>query len=117
MPEDVHTASLDDQFQYCRVHLMTWNVAGSRPAIFMDQALGLTELPHPDIVGIGLQEVSPRSGQEWIDGLSFTLGTYNFVRVKYRQQLGVLTLVFVRRPFLNHCTGFESEVTKTGMAG
>ena len=39
------------------------------------------------------------------------------LQVKYRQQLGVVTVVFVRRSLLPYCTSFESEVTKTGMGG
>ena len=39
------------------------------------------------------------------------------LQVKYRQQLGVVTVVFVRRYLLPYCTSFESEVTKTGMGG
>ncbi|XP_076435089.1 phosphatidylinositol 4,5-bisphosphate 5-phosphatase A-like [Babylonia areolata] len=102
-----------------RLCMLTWNVGGKKPPAQMEDALRLTQAPLPDLFGIGLQEVSPKpsDSKEWVDMFTWTLADYDFVRVKYRQQLGVITLVFVLRPLLPYCTSFESEITKTGMGG
>lgn len=99
--------------------MFTWNVGGKKPPSHMEEALCLNHVPLPDMYGIGLQEVNPKpsDSKEWIDIFTWTLADYNYVRVKYRQQLGVLTLVFIHRSLLPYCTSFESEITKTGMGG
>lgn len=99
--------------------MLTWNVGGSRPPPDLEHALGLCDLPAPNMYGIGLQEMNSGSSEskEWVDTLTCLLADYEYVRIKYRQQIGVLTLVFVRRSLLPYCTSFESEATKTGMGG
>ncbi|KAK7087452.1 inositol polyphosphate 5-phosphatase K-like isoform X2 [Littorina saxatilis] len=102
-----------------RLYMLTWNVGGSKPPERLENLLSLTTFPVPDMYGIGLQEVNPRSSEvkEWIDTVSWLLATYDFVRVKYRQTQGIVTILFVKRHLLPYCNGFESEVTRTGFGG
>ncbi|KAL8591991.1 hypothetical protein ACOMHN_020469 [Nucella lapillus] len=102
-----------------RLCMLTWNVGGGKPPVSMEDALCLTQAPLPDMFGIGLQEVSPKpsDSKDWIDMFTWTLADYDYVRVKVRQQLGVVTMVFIQRSLLSFCTSFESEITKTGLGG
>lgn len=100
-----------------RLLMLTWNVAEKKPPISLEDALSLTRLPLPLIYGIGLQEVGAKDVNDWVDSFTNCLASYDFVRVKMRQLIGMLTMAFVQRALLPACTSIESEVTKTGFGG
>lgn len=102
---------------WVRLLMLTWNVGEKKPPISLEDALSLTKHQLPHMYGIGLQEVDPKDVDEWVNSFTNCLAPYSFVRVKMRQLIGMVTIVFVQRSLLPFCTSIESEVTKTGFGG
>ena len=116
------------------VHVVTWNVASAAvspadvEALFLPQeSLQLRDLYNDtDVVAVGLQEayqgvveaVGSVVGRDpAVEAFSTFLAGKGFARVSSSRMLGVLTMVFVKRPLLCYISDVVTSTTKTGMAG
>ncbi|KAK6968179.1 inositol polyphosphate 5-phosphatase K-like isoform X1 [Biomphalaria glabrata] len=96
------------------IYLVTWNVNGKPPPSDFTDLLQLNRNPLPEIYCIGLQEMGVQS---WESALMAALKPFDYVKIKSRQLVGILTIMFVHRNCLQHVTSVESELTRSGLAG
>uniref|UniRef100_A0A2C9KHZ7 Inositol polyphosphate-related phosphatase domain-containing protein n=1 Tax=Biomphalaria glabrata TaxID=6526 RepID=A0A2C9KHZ7_BIOGL len=108
--------SVSDVFTSLTTHiyLVTWNVNGKPPPSDFTDLLQLNRNPLPEIYCIGLQEMGVQS---WESALMAALKPFDYVKIKSRQLVGILTIMFVHRNCLQHVTSVESELTRSGLAG
>lgn len=119
------------------LHVLTWNVAGNIPALhdieslFLPQkSLGMRDIPSSaDILVIGLQEAYPNVQEvvtaaipligrdPLVDNFSLVLSTSGFTRLTYFRILGIVIMVFVKRPLLCYIHQVESTSYRTGVGG
>lgn len=119
------------------VHVVTWNIASAVPSaadiesLFLPQeSLLLQDLYNTtDLVVIGLQEAyqnmqdtlssaMPVIGKDpLVEAFSDFLARKGFARLSFCRLLGILTLVFVKRPLLCYIRDVETCSTKTGFGG
>ncbi|CAL1529183.1 unnamed protein product [Lymnaea stagnalis] len=96
------------------IYLVTWNVHGKPPPASFSNLLQLDALPLPDIYAIGIQEAASNI---WEAALISALKPFQYVKIKSRQLVGIITIMFVKRSILPYVTSVESELTKTGLGG
>lgn len=130
---------LDPRVEYSEfsVHVVTWNIASTQPSSHDIESLFLPQescmlsdiLPSTDIIVVGLQEAYqsipdavqssvPMVGKDpLVELFSNFLCLNGFVRLSTSRLLGILTLVFVKRPLVCYISDLESCTTKTGMSG
>ena len=119
------------------VHVVTWNVASALPSpheiesLFLPQeSLMLSDLYNTtDMVVVGLQEAYqkvqeavsssiPLVGKDpLVEAFSAFLSQKGFTRLSYSRMLGVLNMVFVKRPLLCYIKNVATCTTKTGFGG
>lgn len=119
------------------VHVVTWNVASALPSpheiesLFLPQeSLMLSDLYNTtDMVVVGLQEAYqkvqeavsssiPLVGKDpLVEAFSTFLSQKGFSRLSYSRMLGVLNMVFVKRPLLCYIKNVATCTTKTGFGG
>ncbi|KAH9513601.1 Phosphatidylinositol 4,5-bisphosphate 5-phosphatase A [Bulinus truncatus] len=97
-----------------RIYLVTYNVNGKPPPSDFTDLLQLSKSPLPEIYVVGLQEMGPHN---WEGALMSALKPFDYVKVKSRQLIGIMTVLFIHRSCLPHVTSIESELTKTGLGG
>lgn len=130
---------LDSRVEYSdfRIHVVTWNVASAEPSPHDLESLFLPQKTcmigdvfiHSDLIVVGLQEAYqsvqdavqssvPLVGKDpLVETFSNLLSQKGFARLCSSRLLGMLTMVFVKRPLLCYISGVESYTTKTGMSG
>jgi hypothetical protein len=130
---------LDPRVDYSefRIHILTWNVASAEPSqhdlqsLFLPQKTCMIEniLMESDIIVVGLQEAYqsvtdamqssvPLVGKDpLVQDFSNLLSQKGFARLNACRLLGILTMVFVKRPLLCYINHLEVCTTKTGMSG
>ena len=130
---------LDAKINYSqfRIHILTWNIASAEPSVhdieslFVPQESFLTSnvLEDVDIVVIGLQEAYPSvqgavqasvpfvGKDPLVELFSEVLRDHGYSRLSASRLLGIVTIVFVKRPILCYICGMETNTTKTGMGG
>ncbi len=119
------------------VHVVTWNVASAEPSphdiesLFLPQeSLLLNDLYNAtDVVVVGLQEAYqnvqeafsssvPVVGRDpMVEAFSGFLAKKGFARLASSRLLGILSMVFVKRPLLCYISNVETCTTKTGFGG
>ena len=119
------------------VHVLTWNIASTPPSpadiesLFLPQeSIMINDLYNTtDIIAVGLQEAYqsvqeaissnvPLIGRDQlVDDFSTFLARKGFARLSSCRLLGILTLVFVKRPLLCYIRNVETSTTKTGFSG
>ena len=119
------------------VHVVTWNVASAIPSaadiesLFLPQESMLFQDLYntTDLVVIGLQEAYqnvqdalssavPLVGKDpLVEAFSDFLAQKGFARLSFCRLLGILILVFVKRPLLCYIRDMEICTTKTGFGG
>ena len=119
------------------VHVVTWNVASALPttrdieSLFLPQeSLLLNDVyNNTDMVVVGLQEAYqnvqealsaavPLVGKDpLVEAFSTFLSQKGFARLSFSRLLGILTVVFVKRPLLCYISDLEVCTTKTGFGG
>lgn len=119
------------------IHVVTWNVASAIPSmrdiesLFLPQEGFMTQdLFHTsDIILIGLQEAYqnvqdalssavPVIGKDpLVEAFSNFLAHKGFARLSFSRLLGILTLMFVKRPLLCYIRDIDVCTTKTGFGG
>lgn len=123
---------------YLHAHVLTWNVAGNMPAIHDVEALFLpqqsvmlgTDLANnTDLLVVGLQEAYqnvqdvvsssiPVLGRDpLVEAFSSVLASLGFARVSFYRLLGMVIIVFVKRPLLCYVREVETVCLKTGFGG
>ena len=127
----------DESDDYLKVHVLTWNVGGNLPAgrdieaLFLPQeSLLLPDLYNDtDMIVIGLQEAYPQVGDAvaaslplvnrdpLVDAFSELLARNGFARVASVRLLGIVTMVFVKRPLLCYVREVQTSTMKTGLSG
>lgn len=120
-----------------RVHMITWNIASTEPTLHDIESLFLPQqscmlqdvFKESDIIVIGLQEAYqsvpdvmqssvPLVGKDpLVELFSNFVCNKGFVRLSAARLLGILTLVFVKKPLLCYIYGTDTYTTKTGMGG
>ena len=120
-----------------RVHMLTWNIASTEPSthdlhsLFLPQKSCMISdvLNGSDIIVVGLQEAYqsvqdamqssvPLVGKDpLVELFSSLLSQNGFARLSVSRLLGILTMVFVKRPLLCYISNVDSCTTKTGMNG
>lgn len=120
-----------------RVHILTWNIASTEPSLRDIESLFLPQqscmipdiLPGSDIIVVGLQEAYqsvqdavqssvPLVGKDpLVELFSSFLSQKGFARLCASRLLGILTLVFVKRPLLCYIHTVDTCTTKTGLSG
>lgn len=130
---------LDPRVEYSefQIHILTWNVASAEPSLHDLQSLFLPQktcmiedmLASSDILVVGLQEAYqsvqdavqtsvPIMGKDpLVELFSNMLSQKGFARLCSSRLLGILTMVFVKRPLLCYISGVETNTTKTGLSG
>lgn len=130
---------LDPRVDYSdfRIHILTWNIASAEPSphdlesLFLPQKTCMIDdvFANSDLIVVGLQEAYqsvqdamqssvPLVGKDpLVEVFSTLLSQRGFARLCANRLLGILTLVFVKRPLLCYISGVESCTTKTGMSG
>ena len=130
---------LDPRVEYSefRIHILTWNVASAEPShhdlqsLFLPQKTCMMDdmLANSDILVVGLQEAYqsvhdamqssvPLMGRDpLVESFSSMLSQKGFARLCFSRLLGILTLVFVKRPLLCYIGDVETSTTKTGLSG
>lgn len=129
--------SLPVNYSDFKVHVLTWNVASALPSpheiesLFLPQeGMMLKDLYNmTDIVVVGLQEAYqnvqdavsssiPLVGKDpLVEAFSAFLSQKGFSRLTYCRMLGVLNMVFVKRPLLCYIKDVVTCTTKTGFGG
>ena len=132
-------AVLDPRIEYSefRIHTITWNIASTEPSMHDIESLFLPQpscmlgdvFSNTDIIVIGLQEAYqkvqdamqtsvPLVGKDpLVQSFSNFLSRKGFTRLAASRLLGILTLVFVKRPLLCYIHDVETCTTKTGLSG
>lgn len=125
------------EYSEFRIHIVTWNVASAEPSTHDVESLFLPQktcmiadvFATSDIIVVGLQEAYqsvqdavqtsvPLVGKDpLVEVFSGLLSQKGFARLCANRLLGILTLVFVKRPLLCYISGVEPCSTKTGMSG
>lgn len=130
---------LDAKVNYSefRIHILTWNIASAEPSVhdieslFVPQESFLTPnvLEDVDIVVIGLQEAYPTvqgavqanvpfvGRDNLVELFSEVLCGRGYARLSASRLLGIVTIVFVKRPILCYVHNVETVTTKTGVGG
>lgn len=119
------------------VHVLTWNIASTQPSLadieslFLPQeSIMINDLYNTtDIIAVGLQEAYqsvqeaissnvPLIGRDQlVDDFSTFLAGKGFARLSSSRLLGILTILFVKRPLLCYIRNVEENTTKTGFSG
>ena len=119
------------------VHVVTWNVATFLPSsrdiecLFLPQESMMIADIHntTDIIVIGMQEAYqnvqdavssnvPLVGKDpLVELVSTFLAQKGFARLSFSRLLGILTMVFVKRPLLCYIRKVQTCTTKTGFLG
>ena len=122
---------------YLNLHILTWNVAGIIPALHDIQSLFLPQetmemmdiCNNTDILVIGLQEAYPNvqdvvtaavplvGRDPLVDNFSVVLSKNGFSRVTSCRILGIVIMVFVKRPLLCYIKHVETASFRTGLGG
>ncbi len=119
---------------YLHLHILTFNVAGNElstqdvEAVFeaQDSPELINFLEDTDVLVIGLQEAYQSAVSSAIpivgrDNLADTFSNYlctkGFARLHYCRLLGILTIVFLRRPLLCYTSQVLSSSIRTGFGG
>lgn len=122
---------------YLHAHVLTWNVAGNMPAesdiksLFLPQASALMSdlVNDTDLLVVGLQEAYqnvqhalssslPVVGRDpLVEAFSSVLSKVGFARVSFYRLLGLVIIVFVKRPLLCYLRDIETASLKTGFGG
>ena len=120
-----------------KIHVISWNIASTEPSqhdiesLFLpQQSMMLTDLyTTADILVVGLQEayqnvqdtmttVIPVVGKDpLVEAFSSLLCQKGFTRLSSSRLLGILTMVFVKKPLLCYISEVQTYVTRTGMSG
>ena len=122
--------------EYLHTHILTWNVAGVMPAthdieaLFMPQEVDTKDITNDtDLLVIGLQEAYqnvqsafsssiPLVGKDpLVESFSAVLAKMGFARVSFCRLLGMVVMVFVKRPLLCYVREVETVSWKTGLGG
>lgn len=123
--------------KYLNLHVLTWNVAGNTPAIhdieslFLPQeTLGLQDVRNDtDILAVGLQEAYPNVHEAvtaslplvgrdpLVEDFGTVLGGKGFARLAYCRTVGIVIMIFVKRPLLCYIQHVETCLYRTGMGG
>ncbi len=119
------------------VHVLTWNIASTTPSpadiesLFLPQESLMLEglFNNTDIIVVGLQEAYqsvqdamttnlPLIGRDpLVDLFSDFLALKGFARLSSSRLLGILTMVFIKRPLLCYIRNLETSTYKTGLNG
>ncbi len=119
------------------VHVLTWNIASTTPSpadvesLFLPQERHMIEdmFNNTDIIVVGLQEAYqsvqdavstnlPLIGRDpLVDLFSNFLSLKGFARLNSSRLLGILTMVFIKRPLLCYIRNLETATFKTGFSG
>jgi len=130
---------LDARINYSQIkmHILTWNIASAEPSthdiesLFVPQESCLIAniLEDVDMLVIGLQEAYPTvqgavqasvpfvGKDPLIEQFSQVLSDKGFARLCGCRLLGIVTMVFVKRPVLCYVHNVETCTTKTGVGG
>lgn len=131
---------LDARVEYSdfSLHVVTWNIASAEPSLhdleslFMPQETCMMEedvFVNSELIVVGLQEAYqsvqdavqssvPLVGKDpLVEAFSSLLSRKGFARLCSSRLLGILTMVFVKRPLLCYISGVETCTTKTGLSG
>lgn len=128
---DILLGRLND---YLNLHVLTWNVAGGIPttadieALFLPQpSLPVTNLCNEtDIVVVGLQEAYPNvqdavtalvGRDQLVEAFSEAVSGSGFARLCHSRLLGIVTIVFVKKPLLCYIREVETCTLRTGLGG
>ena len=119
------------------VHIVTWNIASTEPSsadiesLFLPQegAMMHNLYNETDIIVVGLQEAYqsaggvvtsnlPLVGQDpLVESFGEFLAQKGFARLSSSRLLGILTMVFIKRPLLCYISNLETATFKTGFSG
>ena len=134
--ESTHSSARNDC--YLHAHVLTWNVAGNTPAthdieaLFLPQQsmISLSDLANTtDLLVVGLQEAYqnvqeavsssiPLLGRDpLVEAFSSVLAKLGFARVSFNRVLGIVIMVFVKRPLLCYVREVETGSLRTGFGG
>ena len=120
-----------------KLHVVTWNVASVDPSpqdiesLFLPQSSFMHSdlYANTDMMIVGLQEAyqnvqetlsssMPLIGKDpMVEAFSSFLAKKGFARLASSRLLGILTMVFVKRPLLCYISAVETCTTKTGLGG
>lgn len=137
VPRRKLTCTPKPDFSEFNVHTLTWNIASAQlscaniESLFLPQgSLKFNDLYNStDILAVGLQEAYqsvqeaissnvPLIGRDQLaDDFSVFLADKGFARLTSCRLLGMLTLVFVKRPLLCYIHSVETATLKTGFNG
>ena len=124
-------------YSQIKIHILTWNIASAEPSthdiesLFVPQASCLISniLEDVDMLVIGLQEAYPTvqgavqasvpfvGKDPLVELFSQVLCDKGFAKVCAYRLLGIVTMVFVKRPVLCYIHNVETCTTKTGVGG
>ena len=133
----VYLHAMDDESSYLNFNILTWNVGGNFVGVHIIESLflpqesvGLTELCNDtDVLVIGLQEAYPNvqdaltsslpiiGRDPLVESFSQVLANNGFSRLSYCRILGILILVFVKRPLLCYIREVDTCSFRTGFGG
>ena len=125
------------EYSEFKIHIITWNIASAPISAHDVESLFLPQESHmlknvyseSDIIVVGLQEAYqslqdavasnvPLVGKDsHIETFSKLICQKGFARLSALRLLGILTMVFVKRPLLCYVDGVASCSTKTGLSG
>ena len=125
------------EYSAFKMHVITWNIASANVSRHDVESLFLPQEGHmlkdvcndSDIIVVGLQEAYqsiqdavatnvPLVGRDpHVEVFSSFLCQKGFSRLSALRLLGILTMVFVKRPLLCYVNGVATCSTKTGMNG
>ncbi|KAL1129473.1 hypothetical protein AAG570_013999, partial [Ranatra chinensis] len=109
-----------------RLHVATWNVAEGEPPDDVEELLGVKESPLPDMVVIGLQEITMKPGQaiinnifddKWTRSFDITLSKFGYEKVKTKRMVGIVLNIFVLLEHSNYVRDVFTEGVPTGWGG
>jgi inositol-1,4,5-trisphosphate 5-phosphatase len=120
---------------YLNLNVLTWNVAGVMPtlediqSLFHSESHGEDVLNTTDILAVGLQEAYPNvqdalvaaipvvGHDQLVDDFSTVLNASDFVRLSYSRIVGIVIMIFVKRPLLCYIQDVDTATYRTGLGG
>ena len=123
--------------KYLNLHVLTWNVAGRIPAVHHIQSLFLPQetlglqnvIQDTDILAVGLQEAYPNvqdavtaavplvGRDQLVEDFSSVLGANGFARLAHCRTVGIVIMIFVKKPLLCYIRDVETSTFRTGLGG
>jgi len=111
---------------FLKVRVSTWNVAEKTPPSDFDEFLGFQGEETPDILAVGLQEVTMRAdkviisafvGDKWTKRLDAAASARGLKKVKYVGLVGLALNIYVKDEYAGKVQKISSEIVKTGFLG